>query len=528
VEHELSGRQRERLDEIALVDAITPPSLATVTAVTLAGVEKSFGARPALLGADFSLRWGEVHALLGENGAGKSTLMNILSGFYTADAGVVEVNGAAVRYENPSQAADAGLGMIHQHFKLVGPLSVIENIRLACARRAGWKTQAEAVTAMQTLGAQLGFKMNPKSRVDEMAVSDRQKLEIMKVLLAGAKILIMDEPTAVLTEEEAKATLSLARDLAAGGRAVVLITHKLRDVLGYTDRVTVMRAGKTIIDGAASAGMTASSLARAMVGAEPVGAVPRSSTRPEREILRLIDICADASEHGVPLHGISLDVRGGEIFGLAGVGGNGQAELVDTLIGIKRATAGTMLINESPAPNGPEARREAGLRFIPADRMGMGLFGELPLMINISIPRLTPAKPEKRWLVLKRWMAALAAKAIAEFEVAGAAPEIPVRLLSGGNAQKLMLAREFAGHFSILIAHSPTRGLDIRAVQAVQARLRAATEQKIAVLLISEDLDEIMDLADRVAVMSHGHLSPATPIAEIDRARIGELMLGVA
>jgi simple sugar transport system ATP-binding protein len=206
---------------------------------------------------------------LGENGAGKSTLMNILSGFYTADAGVVEVNGVAVRYENPSAAADAGLGMIHQHFKLVGPLSVIENVRLACARRAGWKTEGQAVAAMTALGEQLGFRLKPKSRVDELAVSDRQKLEIMKVLLAGARILIMDEPTAVLTEDEAKATLSLARQLAAGGRAVVLITHKLRDVLGYTDRVTVMRAGATIIDGAASAGMTADSLARAMVGSEP-------------------------------------------------------------------------------------------------------------------------------------------------------------------------------------------------------------------------------------------------------------------
>jgi simple sugar transport system ATP-binding protein len=510
------------------LDDVIAATPATGRAVNLAGVEKSFGSRPALLGANFSLNWGEVHALLGENGAGKSTLMNILSGFYTADAGVVEVNGVAVRYENPSAAADAGLGMIHQHFKLVGPLSVIENVRLACARRAGWKTEGQAVAAMTALGEQLGFRLKPKSRVDELAVSDRQKLEIMKVLLAGARILIMDEPTAVLTEDEAKATLSLARQLAAGGRAVVLITHKLRDVLGYTDRVTVMRAGATIIDGAASAGMTADSLARAMVGSEPVGSVPRSGVRPQREILRLIKISAEASEHGVPLHEVSLDVRGGEILGIAGVGGNGQAELVDVMIGIKPATHGEMLINESTAPHGPEARREAGLRFIPADRMGMGLFGELSLMINIALPRLTATKPEKRWFVLKSWMAGLARQAITEFEVAGANPDIPVRLLSGGNAQKLMLAREFAGHFSILIAHSPTRGLDIRAVQAVQARLRAATERNVAVLLISEDLDEIMDLADRVAVMSHGKLSPAEAIAEVDRGKIGRLMLEMA
>ncbi len=458
------------------------------------------------------LEWGEVHALLGENGAGKSTLMNVLSGFYTADDGVVEVNGHAVRYENPAAAADAGIGMIHQHFKLVGPLSVIENIRLACARRAGWKTQAQALKAMEDLGLQLGFHLNPKSRVDEMAVSDRQKLEIMKVLLAGAKILIMDEPTAVLTEAEAKAALGLARQLAQSGRAVVLITHKLRDVLGYSDRVTVMRAGKTVINAAPSAGMTGESLSRAMVGAEPVAAVPRPSARPHSEILRLIKISAPASEHGVPLHDISLDVRGGEILGVAGVGGNGQAELVETLIGIRKATSGAVLFSGVDAPAGPEERREWGLRFIPADRMGMGLFGELPLNVNIALPRLLGGKPEKRWFVRKPWMTGLAQAAIGEFEVAGATPETPVRLLSGGNAQKLLLAREFAGHFSILIAHSPTRGLDIRAVQAVQARLRAATERDVAVLLISEDLDEIMELSDRVAVMSHGKLSEAEPI----------------
>jgi ABC-type uncharacterized transport system ATPase subunit len=496
-----------------------------MTAVTLAGVEKSFGARPALLGANFTLEWGEVHALLGENGAGKSTLMNILSGFYTADAGVVEVNGAAVCYENPAAAAAAGVGMIHQHFKLVGPLSVIENLQLACAKRASWKNQAEAIAAMQRLGKQLGFTLNPKSRVDELAVSDQQKLEIMKVLLAGAKILIMDEPTAVLTEVEAKAALSLARSLAAGGLAVVLITHKLRDVLGYTDRVTVMRAGKTIIEGAVSAGMTAGSLATAMVGAEPVGSVPRNPVRPERELLRLQKICTTANEHGVSLHNVSLDVRGGEILGIAGVGGNGQVELVDMLIGMKAAQSGDMLIAGQDAPHGPEARREAGLRFIPADRMGLGLFGELPLMVNIAIPRLVASKPERRWFVFKKWMAELAKTAITEFEVAGASPDVPVRLLSGGNAQKLMLAREFSGSFSILIAHSPTRGLDIRAVQAVQARLRAATEARVAVLLISEDLDEIMELADRVSVMSHGRLTEAEPIADIDRAKIGRLML---
>ncbi len=482
-----------------------------------------------MLGADFSLAWGEVHALLGENGAGKSTLMNVLAGFYTADAGVVEVDGKAARFEIPAAAADAGIGMIHQHYKLVGPLTVMENLRLACAKRAGWKTQGQALAAMETLGAQLGFRLRPKSRVDELAVSDRQKLEIMKVLLAGARILIMDEPTAVLTEVEAKAALGLARSLAQGGRAVVLITHKLRDVLGYSDRVTVMRGGKTVLDGVASAGMTGEFLSRAMVGVEPVAAVPRAVVRPEREILRMLRVSAAASEHGVPLHDVNLDVRGGEILGIAGVGGNGQAELVEVLVGLRKAYAGDVIFNESTAPVGPARRRAAGLRFVPADRMGMGLFGELGLNVNVAVPRLLGWLAEKKFFVGSRWMDGLAVRAIEEFEVAGGGTKIPVRLLSGGNAQKLMLAREFGGSgFSMLVAHSPTRGLDIRAVQAVQARLRAATAQNVAVLLISEDLDEIFEMSDRVAVMSHGRLSAAEPIGDVDRGKIGRLMLEMA
>ncbi|MGE4480283.1 ABC transporter ATP-binding protein [Acidocella sp.] len=480
-----------------------------------------------MLGADFSLEWGEVHALLGENGAGKSTLMNVLAGFYTADAGVLEVDGAAARFETPSAAADAGIGMVHQHFKLVGPLSVLENLRLACARRAGWRGKAEALRAMEALGQELGFRLDPAARVDEMAVSDQQKLEIMKVLLAGARILILDEPTAVLTEQEAQAALGLARKLAKSGRAVVLITHKLRDVLGFSDKVTVMRAGRTVIDGAPSGGMDAVSLSEAMVGSAPVMEAARMAEgrrlKPDR--LKVTQLAAPASAHGVALREISVSVAGGEIFGVAGIGGNGQAELVEALVGVRPLSGGAVWFDGAEMPASPEARRERGLRYIPADRMGMGLFGALPLNVNIALPRLLGAAPERQWLVTKGWMNGLAREAIAQFEVAGAHVDLPVRLLSGGNAQKLMLAREFTEGMAILIAHSPTRGLDIRAVQAVQARLRAAAEAGCAVLLISEDLDEIMQLSDRVAVMSHGRLSPPEPVAAVDRARIGRLML---
>jgi ABC-type uncharacterized transport system ATPase subunit len=494
-------------------------------AANLRHITKTFGSRVALSGADFSLAWGEVHALLGENGAGKSSLMNVLSGFYTVDAGIVEINGRPMQFKSPVEAIRAGVGMIHQHFKLVGALSAIENIRLVCERRAGWRTQAQAQLAMEKVAGELGFKINPATLVDDLAVSDRQKLEILKVLLAGGKILIKDEPTAILTESEAKTTLSLTRQLAQSGHAVVLITHKLRDVLGYSDRVTVMRGGKTTLDGVSSSGMDAESLSRAMTGTQPVAPTPRRVHHSEREALRLNKVSAAAKEHGIPLREISLTVRGGEILGIAGVGGNGQTELVETVIGLRRHTGGDIMIEGRTAPASPMARREAGLRIIPADRMGTGLFGDLAVDVNVSLPRLLGYKPEKRFLVQKKWMEDLAQTAIRDFEIAGAVPETPVRLLSGGNAQKLMLAREFVGHFSILIAHSPTRGLDVRAIRAVQTRLRSSAEMNVAVVLISEDLDEVLELSDRVAVMSHGRLSEAEPIDQIDRGRIGRLML---
>jgi len=498
---------------------------ANPVAVRMVGVRKSFGERIALDGADLSVVWGEVHALLGENGAGKSSLMNILAGFYGADSGVVEVAGQPAAYTEPRAASAAGIGMIHQHFKLVGPLTVLENLRLACGRLAGWRSRDAAVAAIGKMAADLGFIIKPDARVDQLSVSEQQKVEILKVLLGGARILIMDEPTAVLAESEAAAMLQLARRLADDGRAVILITHKLRDVSATADRVTVMRAGRTVIAGAPARGLTSAELARAMVGGE-TDVVRRGAAAASATIaLELRDLSTAAAEHDVPLREISLGLHAGEILGIAGLGGNGQSELLETIIGLRTPTHGEIILHGTPASPLPAARREAGLRFVPADRFHLGLFGSLTLAENLAVPALSGAHPEKRYWVTRGWMRTRATHYIKDYEIAGGVADTQARLLSGGNAQKLILAREFEGEFSVLVVHSPVRGLDVRAAAAVQNRLLSAAARGVGVLMISEDLDEVLALSSRVAVLSHGRLSAAAPIEQTDRAELGRLIL---
>ncbi|MCB8879920.1 ABC transporter ATP-binding protein [Acidisoma cellulosilytica] len=512
----------DRADKEA--EPVLPASRGAV-AVRMQAVRKAFGDRIALDGADLSVAWGEVHALLGENGAGKSSLMNILAGFYGADDGLIEVDGAPAAFAEPKAASAAGIGMIHQHFKLVGPLTVLENLRLACGRKAGWTSNEAALSASQAMAQDLGFVIPMDVRVDQLSVSEQQKVEILKVLLGGARILIMDEPTAVLAESEAAGMLELARRLADDGRAVILITHKLRDVSATADRVTVMRAGKTVIDGAPARGLSAAELARAMVGGETAVVRRGNASFSAQVVLELKGVGTPAAEHDVPLRDLNLRLHKGEILGVAGLGGNGQSELLETIIGLRAPTHGDIIMHGETAPVQPADRREAGLRFVPADRFHLGLFGSLSLAENLAVPALSGRRPEKRYWVTKGWMRGRAEGSIRDYEIAGGVADTQARLLSGGNAQKLILAREFEGDFSILIVHSPVRGLDVRAAAAVQNRLLAAAARGVGVLMISEDLDEVLALSSRVAVLSHGRLSDAMPIEQTDRAELGRLIL---
>lgn len=321
--------------------------------------------------------------------------------------------------------------------------------------------------------------------------------------------------------------LRLARRLADDGRAVILITHKLRDVSATADRVTVMRAGRTVIDGAPARDLGAAELARAMVGGE-TAIVRRSAGVALAEVrLELQRLSTAAGEHDVPLRDVGLTLRAGEVLGIAGLGGNGQSELLEAVVGLRPPTAGEIILNGVAAPPLPAGRREAGLRFVPADRFRLGLFGRLTLAQNLALPALSGRHPERRFWVTRRWMRRRAKDAIAEYEVAGAGPDVAARLLSGGNAQKLVLAREFAGQPQLVLAHSPCRGLDMRAAADVQRRLLAAREAGAAVLLVSDDLEEVLALSDRVGVLNRGRLV-ALLDAPADRQAIGQAMVGHA
>ena len=461
----------------------------SAAALELAGVRKSFDGFVALDDASFRAEWGEVHALLGENGAGKSSLMNIAAGLYAPEAGSILVGGHAARLAGPRDAAALGIGMVHQHFKLVRPFTVAENVLLgnpASRQAGGYAAKIGRIEEqIRAQAAVLGFGVEPRARVERLSIAEQQRVEILKVLLAGARILILDEPTAVLTDSEAARLLETMRELAKRGAAVVLVTHKMADVKAYADRVTVMRGGRTIqtLD---PKNASPDELVRMIVG-DAVASPQRSARPPGSVFFKYKD----------------LNIRAGEIYGLAGVGGNGQSELADEII----------------------KSNHKGMATIPADRYGIALAGALSVAENFGIGGALAGRYGSLWKLRRSKMEAEARAAVGEFNVQGVrSVRQKAALLSGGNAQKLVIAREFSKRPPLVLAHSPSRGLDVRASAEVHARLLAARDAGAAVLLISEDLDEVLSLADRVGVMSRGRIV-AEWAQPADRQAIGRAMV---
>ncbi|MCW5623461.1 MAG: ABC transporter ATP-binding protein [Burkholderiales bacterium] len=474
--------------------------------LSMRGICKRFDDRLVLDHAGLEVAAGEVHALLGENGAGKSTLMNILTGVYTADTGDIHVGGARAAIRGPRDARAAGIGMVHQHFRLVDRFTVTENILLAADGQIGLRRASEAAAALAVTSAELGFAVDPTARIADLSVAERQRVEICRVLLLGARIVVLDEPTAVLTDREATSLLAAIRRLADAGRSVVLITHKLREVAGHSDRVTIMRQGKTVSASLDAKGLNADDLARRMVGeiTPPERRAVVSAPGPDRLIAT--DLTVARPDGGVGIDGVSLRVRAGEILGVAGIGGNGQQQLADAVTGLAAVTRGSVSIDGTTVlPGGVAARRALGLRVIPSDRMASGLIGDLDVADNLALTRVARGRYGVAWLQRGR-MRQDAAEAIADHGIAGATPTRKTRLLSGGNAQKLLLARELADGVAVLVAHSPTRGLDVKACAFVQQLIRRAVDGGAACLLISEDLEEVLALSDRIAVMSRGRI----------------------
>ncbi len=496
-----------------------------VAALELVGVRKSFDGFVALNDADFEAAAGEVHALLGENGAGKSSLMNVAAGLYTPEAGRILVNGEEVSLSGPRDAMACRIGMVHQEFKLVRPFTVVENVLLANWRGRYALGLRVVEQQIRTQAAELEFEIDPHSRIDELSVAERQRVEIIKVLLAGARILILDEPTAVLTDEEAVRLLTTVRALAARGAAVVLVTHKLGEVTAFTDRVTVMRNGRAVavLDSHAT---NAGELTRLAVGttvAEP----RRASSPPGALRMEVKGLQAVRFDGHMTVTDATFHVRAGEIYGIAGVGGNGQTELVEALTGVRPPLSGSVELEGVGDATGASAERlrDLGVACIPADRFGYGLAGGLSVIDNYCVGQMHDGRYGSWARTDAAAMRKASAEAVSGFDVQGVRSlRQKAALLSGGNAQKLIIAREFGRDPKVVIAHSPSRGLDVRACAAVHERLLNARAGGAAIILISDDLDEVLNLSDRIGVMTRGRIA-AEFEAPADRQAVGRVMV---
>ncbi len=495
--------------------------------VRMSNIVKMFGAFTAVHGASLEIQSGEVHALVGENGAGKSTLMNILYGLHSRTSGEIELRGASIDFSGPAEAIEAGIGMVHQHFKLAPSFTVAENIILGAepVLRFGRldRLRAEAQTA--ELSRRFGLDLDPRAIVGSLPVGIRQRVEILKALYRRADVLILDEPTAVLTPQETKELFSTMRSLAQSGRSVIFITHKLREVLEAADRVSVMRQGR-IVGTQDNRNLTAEAIASQMVGRSVLLRVAKTPAQPKLEpALQITDLRVLGDRGAVAVDGLSLAIRPGEIVGLAGVQGNGQDELIESIAGLRRYEAGRITIcGAAPAPGEPRAARQAGLAYVPADRARVGLSLQSAIWENMAVGHL-PAFRRGPFLALgaaRRRCRAL----IQQFDVRGANEETPAGSLSGGNQQKVQLARELTRSARLIIAEQPSQGVDIGAIEAIHRTLVDMRDEGRAVFVVSADLDELLSLSDRILVMYRGRIVGEFLGAEADVGVIGQLMGG--
>ncbi len=496
-------------------------------AFEMRGIVKRFPGVLANDRVDFGCRVGEVHALLGENGAGKSTLMNVLAGLYHPEAGEIFVGDQRVSLRSPQEAIAHGIGMIHQHFMLVTSHSVAENMVLGLDRPRFFLDLPRVEEQVTALGAQYGLSVNPRARIWELSVGEQQRVEVLKMLFRGARVLIMDEPTAVLTPQEVETLFHTLRDMTKRGHTIVFISHKLDEVLAIADRVTVLRRGKVTAAGVPAKGATKAQLAKLMVGREVLFLLEKKETQPGAAVLTVERLCAD-NDRGLPaLREVSLQVRAGEILGIAGVAGNGQRELAEVLTGLRGATSGTMLFGDVPL--GSHTRwLDIGqqLAHIPEDRAAVGSVPGLSVAENLILKRFHRPPIAAGWSIDPTAVRQNAVRLVEEYKIATPTVETPVRMLSGGNLQKVILARETSEHPKLMIAVHPTRGLDVGAIESIHRLLIEHRDRGTAILLISEELDELISLADRMAVMYEGRIVGEMPAEGADIHAIGLMMAG--
>jgi len=505
-------------------------------ALQATGITKRFPGVLANDHVDFVLETGEIHALLGENGAGKSTLMNIIYGLYEPDEGEVRINGQPVRIAGPQDAIAHGIGMVHQHFMLVPPLTVTENIILGqetlvpASKLLGplaWLDRHNAANDIYQLSQQYGLYIDPDARVQDLPVGAQQRVEIVKALYRKADILILDEPTAVLTPQEADEFFVIMKALAEQGKSIVFITHKLREVFEVANRISVMRAGR-MVGSVRPADATRAMLAEMMVGRQVILQVDKEPPKTRDVVLTVHDLRVLDDRHHQAVDGVSLEVRGGEILGIAGVQGNGQSELAEALSGLRPCQSGEVTILGTNTTHAtPRQIIEAGTAHIPEDRQKHGLVLSYPVRDNLILCTYYLRPFAEGLTINEEAVNEQAARLVREFDVRTPGIMTSAAALSGGNQQKVIVARELSRPVRLLIASQPTRGLDVGSIEFIHSRIVAARDSGAAVLLISAELDEILSLADRIAVMYKGAILDTLPSQDASRERLGLLMAGI-
>ncbi len=499
-------------------------------AIELVGITKRFPGVIANDNVNLRVEAGEIHAICGENGAGKSTLMKILYGMQTADEGTMKIDGREVQFSSPTDAIDAGIGMVHQHFMLADQMTVLENVILGSEPTTpqGLIDFDEAERHLREVGDAYGLTIDPDDLVETLEVGEKQRVEIIKVLFRGAKILILDEPTAVLVPQEVEELFRNLRELQAGGATIIFIDHKLQEVLEIADRITVIRRGKTVTTVDADS-VTAADLAELMVGSELPSPETTDSTVTDHIVLEVRGLTVADEDGRVAVDDVSLRVHRGEVLGVAGIEGNGQSELIDAIIGTTDPTFGRVALEGTDITHtSVRHRREAGVGFVPQDRQAEGLLLDATLWENAALGHQTQAPYSKGFWFDRAGARERTETIRTDYDVRSPGVEVSARALSGGNQQKLIIGREMVADPKLLVAAHPTRGIDVGAQADVWSAIRAARADGLATLLISADLDELIGLSDTIVVMFHGKLVATLDPADITPRTLGSYMTGAA
>jgi simple sugar transport system ATP-binding protein len=495
----------------------------------LRGITKTFPGVLANDSVDLTLEKGEIHALLGENGAGKTTLMNILYGLYKPDKGQILVQGEEVSIHSPSDAITRGIGMVHQHFMLIPVMTATENVMLGVEpTRAGvFLDRARVEKSIREISQQYGLDVDPRAYIGDLPVGSQQRVEIIKVLYRQAEILILDEPTAVLTPQEVDGLFKILRSLVAKGKSIIFITHKLKEVMAIADRITVLRGGR-VAGTTIPRDATQEKLAAMMVGREVNLVVKKKPASPKEVVLAVKDLHVHDERKNLTVRGTSFEVRAGEVLGIAGVQGNGQTELVYALTGLLPLNSGEIRILDKPVRHTtPRNILERGVAHIPEDRQRHGLILSFPVQDNMVLCTYYQPPFAKGLVLQGKVITDNAVRLVKQFDVHTPSVFVPVSTLSGGNQQKVIVAREFSRPIKLLIASQPTRGLDVGSIEYIHSRIIEKRDEGTAVLLVSPELDEIIALSDRIAVMYKGQIVDIVPAAKVSKKYLGLLMAGV-